>query len=639
MKRLFLFLLTICISQIVCQAYNGILNVRVGDSFSVDGGSYRYIQAVLWDFDPAVFETVSVSGYSTSGTFKAKAVSPTAGSIIQATIYYYKDGVPNSGVLKDVASWKVYVKDDGSNENYTVSLPATMNIDLNETKTITATPSSSNYRGSFYWRSNDSNIVEVISSNGSYATLRANSVGSTYIYVTLDNGNSDRVYVTVKDKLEYYILSSTDKTAGVRANPEGCSGTVTIPSTVKIGGVTYTVTEIDTGAFMNLSNITSVTIPNTVISIRSMAFYECTGLKSIKIGGQVSLIELETFNDCNGLTKAEFASIESLCNINFVGIDANPLYYAHNLYIGGKRMTDVVIPNSITSIGRYAFCNCSDLTSVTIPNSVTSIGIMAFSGCTGLSEISIPNSVTSIGSRAFSGCTGIKEFTIPCSVTEIRSNPFTSCTSLKEIKVDSNNNYFTAKDGALYSKDFKTLIGFPGGQSYVNIPNSVTSIGDYAFYGCIYPTSVTIPVSVTSIGGWAFNGCRSLTSVTISGSVTSIGNSAFYYCRDLTSVYYAATDPIFADSSCFFYSYQTATLYVPEVAVEKCKAIVPWRTFSKIEAYEFLGIEDISADFNSEQLYEVYNFNGVKVGDNTEALAPGIYIVRQGVTTKKIVVR
>lgn len=149
MKRFFLFLLTICIGQIVCHAYNGTLNVRVGDSFSVNGGSYRYIQAVLWDFDSAIFDAVSVSGYSTSGTFRAKAASPSAGSIIQATIYYYKDGVPNSGVLKDVASWKVYVKDDGSNETYTVSLPATMNMVVNDTGTIMATPSSSNYPGSY----------------------------------------------------------------------------------------------------------------------------------------------------------------------------------------------------------------------------------------------------------------------------------------------------------------------------------------------------------------------------------------------------------------------------------------------------------------------------------------------------------
>lgn len=664
MKRFFLCLLTICIGQIVCQAYNGTLNVRVGDSFSVNGGSYRYIQAVLWDFDPAIFETVSVSGYSTSGTFKAKAASPTAGSIIQATIYYYKDGAPNSGVVKDVASWKVYVKDEGTNENYTVSLPSTMNIDLNNTTTITATPSSSNYPGSFYWRSNDSNIVEVVSSNGSYATLRANSVGSTYIYVTLDNGNYARVYVTVNDQLEYYILSSTYKTAGVKANSKGwCSGTVTIPSTVKIDGVTYTVTEIGLDAFNKCSEITSVTIPNSVTEIGFRAFSGCSGLKSIKIGDQVSFIDSYAFQSCDGLTKAEFASIESLCNIEFKDSFSNPLFYAHHLYIDGKEVTNMTIPESVTSIGNYAFYGCSGLTSVTIPNSVTSIGSSAFSGCTRLKEISIPNSVTSIGSSAFS-CTGIKEFTIPGFVTEILSNPFTSCTSLKEIKVDSHNNYFRAKDGVLYSKDLKTLIAFPGGQSFVNIPNTVTSTGKHAFHGCIYLTSLiipnsvtiiddytfrgcnglttlTIPESVTSIGSGAFWNCNGLTSVTIPESISSIGKQAFLDCISLTTVYYNTKEPIQKSSDTVFDSstYSNATLYVPAETVEKCKDIYPWSEFKNIQAFEFSGVEEIKAEVDADTPYDIYNLNGVRVGDNIEVLTPGIYIVRQGATTKKISVK
>lgn len=130
----------------------------------------------------------------------------------------------------------------------------------------------------------------------------------------------------------------------------------------------------------------------------------CSGLSSVTISESVTSIGMLAFNGCTGLTKAEFASIESLCGINFGDSSANPLSYAKHLYINGKEVTDVIIPNSVTSIGGSAFSNCSGLTSVTIPNSVTSIGSFAFSYCSGLTSITIPNSVTSIGSQAFYGC-------------------------------------------------------------------------------------------------------------------------------------------------------------------------------------------------------------------------------------------
>lgn len=194
MKKLLLFLLLCCAFHVDSYAYAGILDVNVGATFTLNGGSYRYIQAVLWDYDKAVFETVSVSGYSTSGKFKA--ISPaTKGSIIQATIYYYKNGTTSSGVNKDVLAWKIYVADDGSES--TVSLPNPIEITAGQTKTITATPGNSKYSGSYKWTTSNSLIVEVVSSDKNKATLRGKKEGSAYIYVTLDNGNKDSAYVKV----------------------------------------------------------------------------------------------------------------------------------------------------------------------------------------------------------------------------------------------------------------------------------------------------------------------------------------------------------------------------------------------------------------------------------------------------------
>jgi hypothetical protein len=169
-------------------------------------------------------------------------------------------------------------------------------------------------------------------------------------------------------------------------------------------------------------------------------------------------------------------------------------------------VTSVTIPNSVTSIGGYAFASCHNLISVTIPNSVTSIGNNAFEGCASLTSISIPNSVTSIGNGAFGSCGGLASITIPNSVTSIGDYAFCFCTSLAS----------------------------------VTIPSSVTSIGDYAFGYCPNLTSITIPSSVTSIGNSAFSNCTSLASVTIPNSVTSIGGYAFAVCTSLVAVYLPA---------------------------------------------------------------------------------------------------
>ena len=189
-------------------------------------------------------------------------------------------------------------------------------------------------------------------------------------------------------------------------------------------------------------------------------------------------------------------------------------------------LTSVTIPNSVTSIGRWAFYNCHSLTSVTIPNSVTSIGNEAFWGCSNLTSVTIPNSVTSIGSSAFYECSGLTSVTIPNSVTSIGYGAFNGCTGLTgELVIP--NSVTSIGNSAFYGCS---------GLTSVTIPNSVTSIGNEAFWGCSNLTSVTIPNSVTSIGDYAFSNCSGLTSVTIPNSVTSIGGSAFRSCTGLTSM-------------------------------------------------------------------------------------------------------
>jgi len=235
---------------------------------------------------------------------------------------------------------------------------------------------------------------------------------------------------------------------------------------------------------------------------------------------------------------------------------------------------EVTIPNSVIIFGYSAFDSCESLISVTIPDSVTCIDDRTFSSCTSLTSIEVsgnnknyssidgvlfnknksrlitypagktdskyvmPNSVISIDDDAFDSCINLKSVTIPNSVTSIDSGAFSNCISLTSIEVSGNNKNYSSTDGVLFNKDKSELITYPAGKtdSEYAIPNSVTSIGNYAFACSTNLTSVSIPNSVTSIGYDTFEDCTSLTSVTIPDSVTSIGWDTFENCTSLASI-------------------------------------------------------------------------------------------------------
>ena len=244
-------------------------------------------------------------------------------------------------------------------------------------------------------------------------------------------------------------------------------------------------------------------------------------IKIITIGNSVTSIGNYAFYNCTGLTGITIPD-----SVKGIGYKA---------FWNCFRMTNITIPDSVTSIGDSAFYNCTGLTSVTIGNSVTSIGDWAFGDCTGLTSITIPNSVTSIGQDAFYHCTGLTGITIPDGVTSIHYSTFSVCTGLTSISVsDGNPSYDSRNDcNAIIETATNTLIS---GCKNTKIPDSVTSIGHAAFNSCTGLTGITIPDSVTSIGNSAFITCTGLTSVTIPDSVTSIGNDAFAWCTGLTSV-------------------------------------------------------------------------------------------------------
>ena len=413
-------------------------------------------------------------------------------------------------------------------------------------------------------------------------------------YDSRDNCNA------IIEKENCYYYKNTMEYPEYRYAPAlivGCNNTI-IPNTVK---------EIEVYAFSG-SSIDSIVIPKSIKRIHPQAFYNCKDIVSITV--ESGNTNYDSRNNCNAIitsTSHEYEyshpnSYEWVANTLIAGckntvIPNTVTSIGQYAFYGNTSLTSINIPNSVSSIGSYAFYNCSALTSISIPNSVSniqgsafrncsaltsinipnnlsSISSYTFSGCTSLASISIPSGVTTIDSYAFENCSSLKSITIPWSVMSIGANIVRSCTSLSTIAVEEGNFYFDSRDNcnAIIATESNALIA---GCNSTTIPNTVDSIGQYAFYNNTF-NSITIPNSVKNIKSNAFGYCPNLFHITIPESVITIANNAFWGSSSLVSVTSLADTPATLGTDAFC---SLPICNIPCGATANYTAAANWKSF------------------------------------------------------------
>lgn len=291
------------------------------------------------------------------------------------------------------------------------------------------------------------------------------------------------------------------------------------------------VTEIGAYQFIGFKAMTKMVIPNQVTTIGQGAFQDCTHLTMLTLPKSVESIGSSAFYHCTALESLCYeGTMVDWCHIAFLGRWANPMYYIDHFYIGKEEVTQIEIPNEITSIGDFQFSGFLQLQHITIPEQVVSIGYSAFRDCDRLKTITMPKRLDFMGSFAFHNCYQLTEIVIPEGITRLEQYTFHNCFSLSKVVLPSSLVYIGSSAFGNCSV-LTTLV----------IPDTVKEMGSHVFDGCEKLVSIQLSAQLNRIDFWTFHGCKLLQTVIVPKGIQYISGYAFDGCLTLECIYYAGT--------------------------------------------------------------------------------------------------
>ena len=403
--------------------------------------------------------------------------------------------------------------------------------------------------------------------------------------------------------------------------------------------------ELGTKSFYGCTSLTAISLPDSVTRISYGAFDKCTRLANVKLSQNLEQLDGRAFSGCDALTsitipkkvatsyKADISdygytggrgAFNGNANLKSVTFEEGSTVIAGNLLANCPGIETIVIPDSVTEIGEYAFYHCINLKDVKLSSALTTINTRAFNDCIALPEVEIPDSVTRISYGVFDGCTALADVKLSRNLVQLDGRAFSGCDALTSItipkkvatsyKADISDYGYTGGRGAfngnanLKSVTFEEgstviagnlLANCPGIETIV-IPDSVTEIGEYAFYHCINLKDVKLSSALTTINTQAFNDCSSLLAITVPDSVTSMGSAVFANCTSLADVTLPNTRQIIM-SRTFESCSSLEKIVLPETvtriqenAFENCTALkeIVWsKALTTIDANAFLNCD------------------------------------------------